>query len=39
LFNRANFNVPSRSFGTAQFATITSAQDARVLQFGAKFMF
>jgi hypothetical protein len=39
LLNRANFNVPNRNFGTAQFGTITSAQDARVLQFGVKYLF
>jgi hypothetical protein len=39
LLNRANFNMPNRNFGTAQFGTITSAQDARVMQFGAKYYF
>jgi hypothetical protein len=37
--NRVNFNLPNRTFATPQFGTITSAQDARVMQFGVKYIF
>ena len=37
--NFVNFNIPNRNFGTPQFGTMTSARDARTMQFGAKFIF
>jgi Carboxypeptidase regulatory-like domain/TonB dependent receptor-like, beta-barrel len=39
LFNRANFNNPNATFGTANFGRITSAQPMRQMQLGAKIMF
>jgi hypothetical protein len=39
LFNRTNFDVPSRVFGTPNFGRIFSAQPARQMQFGIKFIF
>jgi hypothetical protein len=37
--NRPNFNLPGRIFGAANFGVITSAQDARELQFALKLIF
>lgn len=37
--NHPNFNLPGRIFGAANFGVITSAQDARELQFALKFIF
>ncbi|HXN25015.1 MAG TPA: carboxypeptidase regulatory-like domain-containing protein [Candidatus Dormibacteraeota bacterium] len=37
--NNVNFNIPNRNFGTAPFGTVTSARDARSMQFGAKYLF
>lgn len=37
--NHPNFNLPGRIFGAANFGVITSAQDARELQFALKWMF
>ena len=37
--NRPNFNLPGRIFGSANFGIISSAQDARELQFALKWMF
>jgi len=39
FFNRANFNFPGNTLGTAQFAQISSARTARKLQFGLKLVF
>jgi hypothetical protein len=39
LFNRLNFDVPNRIFGTSNFGRIFSAQPARQMQFGIKFVF
>jgi hypothetical protein len=39
LFNRANFNNPNATFGTANFGRITSAQSMRQMQVGAKILF
>jgi len=39
VFNRVNFDVPNRIFGTANFGRIFSAQPARQMQFGLKFTF
>ena len=39
LFNKANFDVPSRVFGTPNFGRIFSAKDAREMQFGVKLNF
>jgi hypothetical protein len=39
LFNRVNFDVPNRTFGTSNFGRIFSAQPARQMQFGAKVVF
>jgi Carboxypeptidase regulatory-like domain len=38
-FNHPNFNLPGRIFGAANFGVITSAQDARELQFALKWVF
>ena len=38
VFNRANFDVPNRIFGTANFGRIFSAGPARQMQFGAKLL-
>ncbi|HEV2446266.1 MAG TPA: carboxypeptidase regulatory-like domain-containing protein, partial [Candidatus Sulfopaludibacter sp.] len=37
--NHPNFNLPGRILGAANFGVITSAQDARELQFALKFVF
>jgi hypothetical protein len=37
--NHANFNLPGRIFGASNFGVITSAQDARELQFALKLVF
>jgi hypothetical protein len=37
--NRPNFNLPGRIFGAANFGVVTSAQDARELQFAVKWAF
>ena len=37
--NRPNFNLPGRIFGAANFGVITSAQDAREVQFALKLIF
>jgi hypothetical protein len=37
--NRPNFNLPGRIFGAANFGVVTSAQDAREVQFALKFIF
>jgi len=39
LFNRVNFDMPNRIFGTANFGRIFSAGPARQMQFGAKVIF
>ena len=39
LFNRVNFDVPNRIFGTSNFGRIFSAQPARQMQFGVKMQF
>jgi hypothetical protein len=39
LFNRVNFDIPSRMFGTSNFGRIFSAQPARQMQFGIKVVF
>jgi carboxypeptidase family protein len=39
LFNRVNFDVPNRIFGTPNFGRIFSAVPARQMQFGAKLAF
>jgi len=39
LFNKANFDVPSRVFGTPNFGRIFSAKDPREMQFGVKLAF
>jgi hypothetical protein len=39
IFNRANFNEPSGTFGTPTFGQVTSAAAARTLQLGVKFWF
>ena len=36
LFNRANFDVPNRTFGTANFGRIFSAKSPREMQFGLR---
>jgi len=37
--NHPNFNLPGRILGAANFGVITSAQDARELQFALKWVF
>ena len=37
--NHPNFDLPGRIFGAANFGVITSAQDARELQFALRWMF
>jgi hypothetical protein len=39
LFDRANFDVPNRIFGTPNFGRIFSALPARQMQLGAKLLF
>jgi hypothetical protein len=39
LFNKTNFDVPSRIFGTPNFGRIFSAKDPREMQFGVKLNF
>ena len=39
LFNRANFDIPSRIFGTRNFGRIFSAKNAREMQFGLRLAF
>ncbi len=39
LLNQANFKQPNKTFGTADFGRVFSAQDAREIQFGLKFIF
>jgi hypothetical protein len=39
LFNRPNFNIPNPMAFTANFGSISSAQDARQLQFAARLAF
>jgi hypothetical protein len=39
VFNTANFNNPNGQFGTANFGRITSAQDMRQIQLGARLTF
>jgi hypothetical protein len=39
LLNRANFDLPNRIFGTANFGRIFSAKSPREMQLGLRFMF
>ncbi len=39
LFNRANFDLPNRTFGNANFGRIFSAKSPREMQFGLRFAF
>jgi hypothetical protein len=39
LFNHPNFNIPSRTAFTANFGSISSAQDSRQLQLALKLLF
>jgi hypothetical protein len=39
LFNRANFNLPNRTFGNPNFGRISSAKNPREMQFGIRFSF
>jgi hypothetical protein len=39
LFNRANFDLPNRTFGNANFGRIFSAKTPREMQFGARVTF
>ena len=39
LFNRANFDLPNRIFGTPNFGRIFSALNAREMQFGFRYSF
>ena len=39
VFNRANFDVPNRFFGSPNFGRIFSAQNAREMQFGLRYSF
>lgn len=39
VLNKAQYNNPVTTLGSANFGFITSARDARIIQFGAKFNF
>ena len=39
LFNRANFDLPSRIFGNPNFGRIFSAKNPREMQFGLRLAF
>jgi len=39
LINHPNFNIPSRTAFTANFGSISSAQDSRQFQFALKLVF
>jgi hypothetical protein len=39
LLNRANFDLPNRTFGTPNFGRIFSAKSAREMQFGLRLIF
>ena len=39
LFNRANFDLPSRIFGNPNFGRIFSAKNPREMQFGLRLTF
>jgi hypothetical protein len=39
LFNRANFDLPNRIFGSPDFGRISSAKNPREMQFGARLAF
>jgi hypothetical protein len=39
VLNRSNFDIPSRVFGTPNFARIFSAKSAREMQFGVRLGF
>jgi hypothetical protein len=39
LFNRANFDLPNRIFGTPNFGRIFSAKGPREMQLGVKLSF
>ena len=39
LFNRANFDLPNRIFGTPNFGRIFSAKNPREMQFGVRLAF
>jgi hypothetical protein len=39
LFDRANFDLPNRIFGTPNFGRIFSAKNPREMQFGARLTF
>ena len=39
LLNTANFGAPAATLGAANFGTITSALDPRVVQLALKFLF
>ncbi len=39
LFNRANFNLPNRTFGNPSFGRISSAKNPREMQFGVRLAF
>jgi hypothetical protein len=39
VFNKANFDLPNRIFGTPNFGRIFSAKNPREMQFAAKLTF
>ncbi len=39
VFNRANFDLPNRFFGSPNFGRIFAAQNAREMQFGLRYSF
>ena len=39
VFNRVNFDIPNRFFGSPNFGRIFSAQNAREMQFGLRYAF
>jgi len=39
LLNQPNFNLPNTTFGTANFGSITSARNSRIIQFALRYSF
>jgi hypothetical protein len=38
-FNHANFSMPARDLGNANFGRVTGTSDPRIIQFGLKLLF
>ena len=39
IFNHANFNAISRSYGSSNFGAITGASDPRIAEFALRYQF